>query len=819
VQEEVKAVHEGHVVEHAASSSVVESSTSFSHPPAHTANVEIESAATHHESPSSSNVMNVDSSDTPAPIAPPAPLPFPILRGTLRAEPTLKDAFKHTWSGQWSMTLVDPLESVFSYNLEVVQPSKVTKYTPPTHENPDGVANKFLPSHPSHPVVSFKASGYYFVLGLRNSEADLRINIGGDVSEIVLPSHIPALPDMCLGEYHNEKKFFLWTGQAIPREECIKMTGKGTNRQLGDFELLGLYHPRTGSMWAWKAYKPKVAKPRTSTGSATKSTFMDPAMKEANKLLSDASAFVSHRTSRDVKKPTSLSLDDVDFVVTGDLRLLFDLIVRKLRANPLAASFIEDVDEVRHEAPGYYEKVTNPMSINKLLERFKAGSYNDDSLVAPEQYPANITAEDHLTHGLLAFYNDVLLIANAARTYNPPGHFIVTQAESFEATFRETLFPGFLHARKVAEEKRLRARLAKEAMRAASFSSGGGGDSASGMEDDLSESMDETGVRKPRKTAGKKRSAYGDEDEDDGGYGGDDGYSSAQKRPRASLGGSTGGRYSTGGGSFSDSAAMLKQMESLRNQVAMMNEAMMQMAKAQTAGFALGSGFMAPSMAAAASMPAVRAASGAASKKPRKQKVSGDDSDYEYGDYDSEEDRRKKLQAATAARRKSTPALPTPTAAKPAASASASGPRPSSASSASSGLVPLTFEEKQSISSDVALLQQSQIDRVLQIIQERMPVETAGGEIELDMDSLDTSTLREIQKYVASCLGRPLPVVAQVAAKSAAATAKQTAVAEQSARVAQENMSRMAALGGTSNLPKYDEKEDDAPPPPPPAGF
>jgi len=29
----------------------------------------------------------------------------------------------------------------------------------------------------------------------------------------------------------------------------------------------------------------------------------------------------------------------------------------------------------------------------------------------------------------------------------------------------------------------------------------------------------------------------------------------------------------------------------------------------------------------------------------------------------------------------------------------------------------------------------------------------------------------------------------------------------------------MAALGGTSNLPKYDEKEDDAPPPPPPAGF
>ena len=73
--------------------------------------------------------------------------------------------------------------------------------------------------------------------------------------------------------------------------------------------------------------------------------------------------------------------------------------------------------------------------------------------------------------------------------------------------------------------------------------------------------------------------------------------------------------------------------------------------------------------------------------------------------------------------------------------------------------VPLDLHEKRSLSKDMALLNQAHIDEVLQIISERMPLDTNGsGEVELDMDALDTATLRELQRYVAQCLNRRRPL-------------------------------------------------------------
>lgn len=68
---------------------------------------------------------------------------------------------------------------------------------------------------------------------------------------------------------------------------------------------------------------------------------------------------------------------------------------------------------------------------------------------------------------------------------------------------------------------------------------------------------------------------------------------------------------------------------------------------------------------------------------------------------------------------------------------------------------PLDMSEKQQLSTDVGQLNEGQIQRLLEIVQEYYPMGSSeNNEYEIDLNSVDTPGLRRLQQYVDSCLGR-----------------------------------------------------------------
>lgn len=61
---------------------------------------------------------------------------------------------------------------------------------------------------------------------------------------------------------------------------------------------------------------------------------------------------------------------------------------------------------------------------------------------------------------------------------------------------------------------------------------------------------------------------------------------------------------------------------------------------------------------------------------------------------------------------------------------------------------PLTFDEKKALSVAINNLDQSNLTRVVEIIQARMPLGSSDEEIELDIDSMDNLTLRDLQAFI-----------------------------------------------------------------------
>ena len=62
--------------------------------------------------------------------------------------------------------------------------------------------------------------------------------------------------------------------------------------------------------------------------------------------------------------------------------------------------------------------------------------------------------------------------------------------------------------------------------------------------------------------------------------------------------------------------------------------------------------------------------------------------------------------------------------------------------------VPLTFVEKKHLIEAVNNLDQKDTIRVIAIILARMPLRGTGEEIELDIETIDTPTLRDLQSYI-----------------------------------------------------------------------
>lgn len=67
---------------------------------------------------------------------------------------------------------------------------------------------------------------------------------------------------------------------------------------------------------------------------------------------------------------------------------------------------------------------------------------------------------------------------------------------------------------------------------------------------------------------------------------------------------------------------------------------------------------------------------------------------------------------------------------------------------------PMSYEEKRQLSLDINKLPGDKLGRVVHIIQTREPSlkNSNPDEIEIDFETLKPSTLRELEKYVFSCL-------------------------------------------------------------------
>lgn len=86
----------------------------------------------------------------------------------------------------------------------------------------------------------------------------------------------------------------------------------------------------------------------------------------------------------------------------------------------------------------------------------------------------------------------------------------------------------------------------------------------------------------------------------------------------------------------------------------------------------------------------------------------------------------------------------------------AAAPKPKVARTVSEAPATMTFEEKRQLSMDVNNLSPEKLGKVVEIIHNSMPnlqQQSDSDVIELDIESLDISTLRQLQKYVNECKG------------------------------------------------------------------
>lgn len=69
-------------------------------------------------------------------------------------------------------------------------------------------------------------------------------------------------------------------------------------------------------------------------------------------------------------------------------------------------------------------------------------------------------------------------------------------------------------------------------------------------------------------------------------------------------------------------------------------------------------------------------------------------------------------------------------------------------------IVPMSYDEKRQLSLDINKLPGEKLGRVVHIIQSREPSlrDTNPEEIEIDFETLKPSTLKELERYVMTCL-------------------------------------------------------------------
>ncbi|XP_049629593.1 bromodomain-containing protein 3 [Suncus etruscus] len=201
-------------------------------------------------------------------------------------------------------------------------------------------------------------------------------------------------------------------------------------------------------------------------------------------------------------------------------------------------------------------------------------------------------------------------------------------------------------------------------------------------------------------------------------------------------------------------------------------------------------------------------------KKEKEKKRKDKDKDKERHKAKSEEDRKARpVPPARPAPQKKAPA-------KKASSSTAAGRQPkkggkqapgSYAASEEEEDLPMSYDEKRQLSLDINRLPGEKLGRVVHIIQAREPSlrDSNPDEIEIDFETLKPTTLRELERYVKSCLQRKQRRPPSTSGKKQAARSK-----EEMAQAKKEELEkRLQDMSGQLNrkTPKKDKPGSGAP--------
>ncbi|KAL2092330.1 hypothetical protein ACEWY4_012128 [Coilia grayii] len=169
--------------------------------------------------------------------------------------------------------------------------------------------------------------------------------------------------------------------------------------------------------------------------------------------------------------------------------------------------------------------------------------------------------------------------------------------------------------------------------------------------------------------------------------------------------------------------------------------------------------------------------------KPKKKKEKKEKEKKKQREKDKDKDKNKvKVEADDKKPKPSQPAKPSPqkktTARKPNSTSSSTSRQPKKGGKGANyesdeeESLPMTYDEKRQLSLDINRLPGEKLGRVVHIIQSREPSlrDSNPDEIEIDFETLKPSTLRELERYVKSCLQKkqrkPLPGTGKKSAKS-----------------------------------------------------
>lgn len=165
----------------------------------------------------------------------------------------------------------------------------------------------------------------------------------------------------------------------------------------------------------------------------------------------------------------------------------------------------------------------------------------------------------------------------------------------------------------------------------------------------------------------------------------------------------------------------------------------------------------------------------------------------------------KRTQSATGARRP-----PRPSANQIAAAQAAAAKAEEDAKLASIS-TPMSYEDKVKLTEDINKLNDEQMSRVEKIIQDNVDIQGHGQEVEVDVDSMDTRTLRKLERYIQSCMNKakPAPSVKGLAASRPLSSAGSTGSVEARAKSVEDDDGDNSSSGSSSSSSSSGSSSED----------